>query len=200
MTAALIFDIAPLGSLVAYSDGQPKPPARFTKKLAAWKSRNGVGRLVRKTPSRERPTYTTQPSITLHEGDFGGEGIILITVMRSYGIDSDLTFRVIERPKIARSASCRMSAKTWSCCISPRAARRPNSGLRRKATAAPDLKRSRPTRLAPMRSRVAPPHDPRNPSTWPVVFRRRAIFVSGEHHGYSRSRPNEFQHPAPRRR
>lgn len=100
MTASLIFDIAPLGSLVAYSDDQPKPPARFTKKLAAWKSRNGVGRLVRKMPGRERPTYTTPPSFTLHEGDFGGDGIILITVMRSYGIDSDLKFRVIERPKI----------------------------------------------------------------------------------------------------
>lgn len=102
MTASLIFDIAPLGSLVAYSDGRPKPPARFTKKLAAWKSRNGVGRLVRKTPGCERPTYTTPPSFTLHEGDFGGVGIILITVMRSYSTDSDLRFRVIERPKIGQ--------------------------------------------------------------------------------------------------
>jgi hypothetical protein len=102
MSASLIFDIAPLGSLVEYSDGQPKPPARFTKKLATWKSRNGVGRLVRKEPARERPTYTTPPSFTLHEGDFGEAGIILITVMRSYGIDSDLRFRVIERPKIGQ--------------------------------------------------------------------------------------------------
>ena len=102
MSASLIFDIAPLGSLVAYSDGQPKPPARFTKKLAAWKTRNGVGRLVRKEPGCERPTYTTPPSFTLHEGDFGEGGIILITVMRSYGIDSDLNFRVIERPKIGQ--------------------------------------------------------------------------------------------------
>jgi len=31
----LIFDIAPLGSLIVYSDAQPKPPARFTTKLAA---------------------------------------------------------------------------------------------------------------------------------------------------------------------
>lgn len=100
MSASLIFDIAPLGSLVAYSDGQPKPPARFTKKLAAWKSRNGVGRLVRKEPGRERPTYTSPPFFTLHEGDFGEGGIILVTIMRSYGLDSDLTFRVVERPKI----------------------------------------------------------------------------------------------------
>ena len=102
MSASLIFDIVPLGSLVAYSDGQPKPPARFTKRLATWESRNGVGRLVRKEPGRERPTYTSPPSFTLHEGDFGKGGIILITVMRTYGIDSDLRFRVIERPKIGQ--------------------------------------------------------------------------------------------------
>lgn len=102
MSASLIFDIVPLGSLVAYSDGQPKPPTRFTKKLAAWKSRNGAGRLVRKELARERPTYTTTSSFTLHESEFGEDGTILITVMRSYGIDSDLSFQVIERPKIGQ--------------------------------------------------------------------------------------------------
>lgn len=99
MSASLIFDIAPLGSLIAYSDGQPRPPARFTKKLAAWERRNGVGRLVRKEPGRERPTYTSPPCFTLHEGNFGEGGVILVTVMRTYGIDSDLTFRVLERPR-----------------------------------------------------------------------------------------------------
>lgn len=101
MTASLIFD-APLGSLVSYSDNQPKPPARFTKKLATWKSRNGVGRLVRKEPRRERPTYTSPPYFTLHEGGFGENGVIIVTIMRTYGIDSDLTFKVIERPKVGQ--------------------------------------------------------------------------------------------------
>jgi hypothetical protein len=99
MSASLIFDIAPLGSLVAYSDGAPRPPARFTRKLAAWERRNGTGRLVRKEPARERPTYTSPPCFTLHEGTFGQNGIILVSVMRTYGIDSDLRFRVIERPR-----------------------------------------------------------------------------------------------------
>jgi len=102
MSATTILDTAPLGALIRYTDSSPKPPARFTKKLAAWERSNGVGRLVRKEPGRERPTYTTPPSFTLHEGDFGEGGIILITVMRSYGIDSDLSFRVIERPKIGQ--------------------------------------------------------------------------------------------------
>lgn len=102
MSASLIFDIAPLGSLVAYSDGAPKPPARFTKKLAAWKRRNGVGRLVRKEPARERPTYSSPPCFSLHEGEIGSGGLILMTVTRTYAIDSDLRFRVVERPKVGQ--------------------------------------------------------------------------------------------------
>lgn len=102
MSASLIFDCAPLGSLVTYSDGAPKPPTRFTKKLAAWERRNGVGRLVRKEPGRERPTYSSPPCFTLREGDFSAGGIILVTVMHTYGLDSDLQFRVVERPKVGQ--------------------------------------------------------------------------------------------------
>lgn len=102
MSASLVFDIAPLGALIAYSDGQPKPPSRFTRKLAAWERRNGVGRLVRKESARERPTYSSPPCFTLHEGNFGQDGIILVTVMRTYGIDSDLTFRVVKRPRVGQ--------------------------------------------------------------------------------------------------
>ncbi len=102
MSASLIFDNAPLGALVAYSDGAPKPPARFTKKLAAWERRNGAGRLVRKQPGRERPTYSSPPCFTLREGDFSSGGIIIVTVMHTYGLDSDLHFRVVERPKVGQ--------------------------------------------------------------------------------------------------
>ena len=102
MSASLIFDIAPLGSLVAYSDGTARPPARFTKKLAPWERRNGLGRLVRKEPGRERPPYSSPPCFTLHEGDFASGGIVLVTVTRTYGIDSDLRFRVVERPRVGQ--------------------------------------------------------------------------------------------------
>lgn len=46
MSAHQIYDNASLGSLIGYSDGTPKPPARFNKKLAGWQSCNGVARLV----------------------------------------------------------------------------------------------------------------------------------------------------------
>lgn len=101
MSAYNISD-APLGSLVRYSDGAPKPPARFTKKLAAWERRNGVGRLVRREPARERPTYTSPPCFTLHEGNFSSGSVILVTVMRTHSVDSDLSFEIVERPKIGQ--------------------------------------------------------------------------------------------------
>lgn len=100
MSAHNIFDNAPLGSLIRYFDGAPKPPARFTKKLAAWERRNGVGRLVRKEPPRERATYTAQAAITLHEGNFADGSVILVTVMRTHPVDSDLSFEIVERPAI----------------------------------------------------------------------------------------------------
>lgn len=99
MLASLILDIAPLGSLIQYDNGEPKPASRFTKKLAAWKQANGVGRLVRKEPARERPTYTSPPCFTLHEGDFGQRGVILVTITRTYDINSKLRFQVLERPR-----------------------------------------------------------------------------------------------------
>ena len=99
MSAANIIDTAPLGALIRYSDGAPKPPARFTKKLAAWARANGVGRLVKKEPPRSYPTWTAPASFTLHEGNFASEGVILVTVMRSHSADSLLRFEVAEVPK-----------------------------------------------------------------------------------------------------
>ena len=99
ISAASIIDTAPLGALIRYSDGTPKPPARFTKKLAAWERANGVGRLVKKEPPRSYPTWTAPASFTLHEGNFSSEGVILVTVMRSHSADSLLRFEVAEVPK-----------------------------------------------------------------------------------------------------
>nr|WP_247740445.1 MULTISPECIES: hypothetical protein [unclassified Paracoccus (in: a-proteobacteria)] len=56
MSATTIIVTAPLGALIRYTDGSSKPPARFTKKLAAWKRSNDVDRLVKKEPPRPYPT------------------------------------------------------------------------------------------------------------------------------------------------
>jgi hypothetical protein len=99
MSASTIIDAAPLGALVRYTDGAPKPPTRFTKKLAAWERANGVGRLVKKEPPRSYSTWTAPASFTLHEGNFSSDGVILVTIMRSHSAVSSLIFEVAEVPK-----------------------------------------------------------------------------------------------------
>lgn len=100
MSASLIFDLAPLGSIVEWSDGSSRPPERFRKKLSMWKTRNGKGRIVRKRDEQVRPGYVSLPEFTVHEGDFGSEGTIVLRVFRTFSIDSELTFKVLERPAI----------------------------------------------------------------------------------------------------
>ena len=100
MSAQIIFETAPLGSLIRYRDGQPRPPERHRKKLAAWNGRNGVARFVKTEPARVRPTYTMPASITLREGDLTAGGVIMVVVMRTHLLTSELTFEVIERPAV----------------------------------------------------------------------------------------------------
>jgi len=100
MSAHIVYDSAPLGSVIRYFDSTQKPPSRFRKKLAAWKSRNSVGRLIKKEPPRTRPTYHSPASFTLHEGDFGQAGTIVVSIRRTYSVESDLRFEIVERPAI----------------------------------------------------------------------------------------------------
>ncbi len=98
MSAHSIFEDAPIGSIVAWSDGTPRPPERFTRKLAAWRNNNSKGRLIQKEPPRSRPTYSPPAGFTLHEADFGSGGVIAIRVHRSFSVDTTLQFTVVERP------------------------------------------------------------------------------------------------------
>lgn len=99
MSAHLAFSAA-IGSLISWSDGIPRPPERHSKKLAVWKTRNSSGRLIRKEDPRTLGSYTAPASFTLHEGDIGSRGTIVVTILRTFGIDSTLAFTVIERPPI----------------------------------------------------------------------------------------------------
>lgn len=100
MSASLIYDLAPIGSIVTWSDGTPRPPERHRKKLAAWENRNSKGRLIRKQGKRGIGNVYLAPVFTLHEGDFGANGDITIRIHRTFSLDSNLTFKVIERPQL----------------------------------------------------------------------------------------------------
>jgi hypothetical protein len=65
MSAQLIFDLVPLGAIVRFFDGTPRPPERHRKKLAAWEYRNSGGRLIRKQPERRVGNTVICASITL---------------------------------------------------------------------------------------------------------------------------------------
>lgn len=100
MSASLIYDLVPVGSIIAWSDGTPRPPERFKKKLAAWQTRNSTGRLIRKEGPRQSGNYTSPGYFTLHEADFGSKNTIVLRIHRTFGLDSDLTFKVLERPTL----------------------------------------------------------------------------------------------------
>ena len=91
-----LFDTAPLGALVAYRDGSPQPPPRFTRKLAAWRRFNGVGRLDEKTPTTFRGAHEVPARFTLHVGDFGSYGTVVMTVRMVFDVRSPLTFAVVD--------------------------------------------------------------------------------------------------------
>lgn len=100
MSAHTIYDHTPIGSIIAWSDGTPRPPERFTKTLAAWQTINGKGRLIRKQPDRSMGNLSLSASFTLHEADFGAGGVVAIRVHRTFSLDASLRFSVVERPAI----------------------------------------------------------------------------------------------------
>ena len=101
MSAHTIFDNAPIGSIVAWSDGTPQPPARFRKKLAAWQTNNSRGRLIRKQGGRDVGNVSPLSAcFTLHEADYGAGGVIAVRVHRTFSLESKLRFAVVERPAI----------------------------------------------------------------------------------------------------
>lgn len=100
MSAHLIYDNAPIGSLIAWSDGTPQPPRRFTKKLSVWQTSNSTGRLIQKQGERGASNVSLPAGFTLHEADYGTGGIIAIRVHRTFSLDSKLHFTILERPAI----------------------------------------------------------------------------------------------------
>lgn len=100
MSAHTIFEHAPLGAIVVWSDGTPRPPARHRRKLNAWKTSNSQGRLVREQDPFGAGLVDPHASFTLHEADYGAGGIIAIRVHRTFSLASSLSFAIVERPAV----------------------------------------------------------------------------------------------------
>lgn len=98
MSALSIFEDAPIASIIAWSDGTPRPPERHRKKLSAWKTNNNRGRLIRKRGAHGIGSVASAAEFTLHEADYGGGGVIAIRVHRTFSVGSALRFTIIESP------------------------------------------------------------------------------------------------------
>jgi phosphomevalonate kinase len=94
-SARNVYETAPLGSLIRYSNGQPRPPERFKKKLRAWEYENGTGRLV----GRHLASGRLPASFTLYLGDFKSEGTTIMVAHRIYSREDDAPFEIVETPK-----------------------------------------------------------------------------------------------------
>lgn len=99
MSAHTIFEHAPIGAIVAWSDGTPRPPERHRRKLDAWQTNNSQGRLIRKQAGRDIGMLGPSASFTLHEADYAG-GVIAIRVHRTFSVGSTLYFSIVERPAV----------------------------------------------------------------------------------------------------
>lgn len=95
VSAATIFADAPLGAIIRWTDGSPRPPERHVRKLRDWERSNGEGRLVERHVG-SRPGMLD--SFTVHEGDFGEGGVIVLRVRRVIGVNSLLSFDVVSVP------------------------------------------------------------------------------------------------------
>lgn len=100
MSAHTIFEHAPIGAIVAWSDATPRPPERHHRKLDAWTTNNSQGRLIRKQGALGAGLIAPHASFTLHEADYGAGGVIAIRVHRTFSLDSKLHFTIVERPAI----------------------------------------------------------------------------------------------------
>lgn len=89
MTASELHALAPYGALVKFSDGTPRPPERFKKKLRAWQGNNDAG-------------YFTQahPASAYGPGDFSLQTLnsAVLVLNRGFAVTSTKTFIVSPRP------------------------------------------------------------------------------------------------------
>ncbi len=99
MSALDIYCHAPLGAKIRFSNGEPRPPDRFTRKVRAWEEDNGTGTLVQWSPGIENRTWSSPPTFGLHTATYASSGVPVIVLRRIYSTTSQLQFEIVERPR-----------------------------------------------------------------------------------------------------
>ncbi|ALJ15526.1 hypothetical protein GGR90_002995 [Sphingopyxis italica] len=94
-----IYCHAPLGAKIRFSNGEPRPPDRCTRKVKAWENDNGTGTLIEYRPGCESTTYSSPPTFALHLATYSSGGVQILVVRRIYSVVSRLDFEIVERPR-----------------------------------------------------------------------------------------------------
>lgn len=100
VTGSLVYDHAPIGTVIRFSDGTEMPPSDRPHQRRAWNLFNGTGRLIRKEPPINASVISIPATITLRTAEFGATGAVGLTFSVS-GTDQDrVTFEIVELPPV----------------------------------------------------------------------------------------------------
>lgn len=105
MSALFIFDHAPIGAIVSWTDGRPRPPEHLIRARAEWKRNNTTGRLVRKRSRFVMGQSAIPATIKVMTGGIDDFGDVIIPDFRTFPVDANLSFTIVERPP---AGSCRI--------------------------------------------------------------------------------------------
>lgn len=97
---SMIYDLAPIGSVIRFRDGMPKPPNDEPDELRVWALLNGIGRLAAKNPAPYLSPLPHPASFTLRTSEFGAGPVAGLTISLAEPSHGDLRFEVIELPPI----------------------------------------------------------------------------------------------------
>ena len=98
VTGSAIYDLAPIGAIIRFRDGTPRPPADRPDDLKVWALFNGIGRLAKKDPSPYLSPLPHPVSITLRTAEFGATPAAGVTISLAESTHPGLSFEIIELP------------------------------------------------------------------------------------------------------
>ena len=104
--ASVIYDLVPIGSVIRFRDGTPRPPCDRAEDLKVWALFNGSGRLAMKEPPPHGSPLPHPVSITLRTSEFGAGSTVGLTILLAEPHNRELSFEVVELPPWDRSESC----------------------------------------------------------------------------------------------
>lgn len=99
MSALFIFDKAPIGTIVSWTDGRPRPREDLLRAARAeWIRNNATGRLVRKRSDFVMGQSGVPASIKVATDGVDDLGAVIGPDFRTFPVDAILSFTIIERP------------------------------------------------------------------------------------------------------